>query len=52
MANVAFSYLRFSTPEQSAGDSHRRQLAMAVKYAAAASFEASRKVWVSLSWRP
>src|ERR1700690_1564523 len=34
MANVAFSYLRFSTPEQSAGDSHRRQLAMAEKYAA------------------
>lgn len=33
MANVAFSYLRFSTPEQSSGDSHRRQLAMAVKYA-------------------
>ena len=34
MANVAFSYLRFSTPEQSAGDSHRRQMAMAEKYAA------------------
>lgn len=34
MANVAFSYLRFSTPEQSSGDSHRRQLAMAVKYSA------------------
>jgi hypothetical protein len=34
MADLAFSYLRFSTPEQSAGDSHRRQLAMAVKYAA------------------
>ena len=34
MANVAFSYLRFSTPEQSTGDSHRRQLAMAVKCAA------------------
>jgi DNA invertase Pin-like site-specific DNA recombinase len=34
MANVAFSYLRFSTPEQSSGDSHRRQLAMADKYAA------------------
>jgi DNA invertase Pin-like site-specific DNA recombinase len=34
MANVAFSYLRFSTPEQSSGDSHRRQVAMADKYAA------------------
>src|ERR1022692_3130110 len=34
MANVAFSYLRFSTPEQSAGDSRRRQMAMAEKYAA------------------
>ena len=34
MANVAFSYLRFSTPEQASGDSRRRQLAMAEKYAA------------------
>jgi len=34
VANVAFSYLRFSTPEQGAGDSRRRQLAMAEKYAA------------------
>jgi DNA invertase Pin-like site-specific DNA recombinase len=32
--NIAFSYLRFSTPEQAAGDSRRRQLAMAEKYAA------------------
>jgi DNA invertase Pin-like site-specific DNA recombinase len=32
--NVAFSYLRFSTPEQAAGDSRRRQMAMAEKYAA------------------
>jgi DNA invertase Pin-like site-specific DNA recombinase len=35
MAHVAFSYLRFSTPEQASGDSRRRQLAMAEKYAAA-----------------
>jgi DNA invertase Pin-like site-specific DNA recombinase len=34
VANVAFSYLRFSTPEQANGDSRRRQLAMAEKYAA------------------
>ncbi len=32
--NIAFSYLRFSTPEQAAGDSRRRQLAMAERYAA------------------
>src|ERR1700712_1153568 len=35
MINVAYSYLRFSTPEQAAGDSRRRQIAMAEKYAAA-----------------
>jgi DNA invertase Pin-like site-specific DNA recombinase len=34
MAGIAYSYLRFSTREQSAGDSRRRQLAMAEKYAA------------------
>jgi DNA invertase Pin-like site-specific DNA recombinase len=34
MAGIAYSYLRFSTQEQSAGDSRRRQLAMAEKYAA------------------
>jgi hypothetical protein len=33
MAGIAFSYLRFSTPEQASGDSRRRQLAMAEKYA-------------------
>ena len=32
--NVAFSYLRFSTQEQAAGDSRRRQMAMAEGYAA------------------
>src|SRR5580658_1371646 len=32
--NVAFSYLRFSTQEQAAGDSRRRQMAMAERYAA------------------
>ena len=34
MAGIAFSYLRFSTPEQASGDSRRRQLAMAEEYAA------------------
>jgi DNA invertase Pin-like site-specific DNA recombinase len=34
MIHVAYSYLRFSTPEQAAGDSRRRQIAMAEKYAA------------------
>jgi DNA invertase Pin-like site-specific DNA recombinase len=34
MVGIAFSYLRFSTPEQASGDSRRRQLAMAEKYAA------------------
>jgi hypothetical protein len=34
MAGIAFSYLRFSTPEQASGDSRRRQLAMAEKFAA------------------
>jgi DNA invertase Pin-like site-specific DNA recombinase len=34
MAGIAYSYLRFSTPEQAAGDSRRRQLAMAEQYAA------------------
>ena len=29
----AYSYLRFSTPEQSKGDSFRRQMSMAVAYA-------------------
>lgn len=33
MTAVAFSYLRFSSPEQAAGDSFRRQLALAEKYA-------------------
>jgi DNA invertase Pin-like site-specific DNA recombinase len=34
MAGIAYSYLRFSTPEQAKGDSRRRQLAMAERYAA------------------
>ena len=33
MSNLAFSYLRFSTPEQARGDSKRRQIAMAESYA-------------------
>ena len=31
--NIAFSYLRFSTPEQAVVDSRRRQLALAEEYA-------------------
>src|ERR1700733_10090579 len=34
MSGNAYSYFRFSTQQQSAGDSRRRQLAMAEKYAA------------------
>jgi DNA invertase Pin-like site-specific DNA recombinase len=34
MTKTAYSYLRFSTPEQASGDSRRRQLAMAERYAA------------------
>lgn len=34
MATRAFSYLRFSTPEQAKGDSSRRQAALAADYAA------------------
>ena len=33
MTKIAYSYLRFRTPEQASGDSRRRQLAMAEKYA-------------------
>src|SRR3954452_11634752 len=33
MTTPAYSYLRFSTPEQAAGDSHRRQTQMARTYA-------------------
>jgi len=34
MNKLAYSYLRFSTPEQAGGDSHRRQLDLARTYAA------------------
>jgi hypothetical protein len=34
MTNIACSYLRFSTSEQAKGDSRRRQIPMAEKYAA------------------
>ena len=33
MNGVAYSYLRFSTPEQAMGDSRRRQLSLAEAYA-------------------
>ena len=45
--NVAFSYLRFSTQGQAAGDSRRRQMAMAEKYAA----DHRLKLEASLSFR-
>lgn len=35
----AYSYLRFSTPEQMKGDSYRRQFELAVKYAARKGLE-------------
>jgi DNA invertase Pin-like site-specific DNA recombinase len=34
MTSIAYSYLRFSKPSQATGDSRRRQLALAEKYAA------------------
>ncbi len=34
MNKLAYSYLRFSTPEQAGGDSRRRQLDLARAYAA------------------
>jgi DNA invertase Pin-like site-specific DNA recombinase len=34
MLKIAFSYIRFSTPEQAKGDSHRRQLELSRAYAA------------------
>ena len=34
MVTKAYSYLRFSSCDQSLGDSHRRQQAMAITYAA------------------
>ncbi len=33
MTKIAYSYMRFSNPQQASGDSRRRQLAMAEKYA-------------------
>jgi DNA invertase Pin-like site-specific DNA recombinase len=47
MSAIAYSYLRFSTPDQAAGDSRRRQMAMAEKYAA----ERHLKLDASLSFR-
>jgi len=47
MTSIAYSYLRFSTPDQAAGDSRRRQMAMAEKYAA----EHHLKLDLSLSFR-
>jgi DNA invertase Pin-like site-specific DNA recombinase len=47
MSGIAYSYLRFSTPDQASGDSRRRQMAMAEKYAA----EHHLKLDHSLSFR-
>ena len=40
----AYSYLRFSTPEQMTGDSFRRQSTMAVEYAAKRGLELDQKL--------
>lgn len=40
----AYSYLRFSTPEQMAGDSHRRQTDLAAKYAQLHGLELDNKL--------
>jgi DNA invertase Pin-like site-specific DNA recombinase len=40
----AYSYLRFSTPEQMKGDSYRRQTALAEQYAAQHDLELDRKL--------
>jgi DNA invertase Pin-like site-specific DNA recombinase len=47
MPAVAYSYLRFSTPDQASSDSRRRQMTMAEKYAA----EHNLKLDLSLSFR-
>src|SRR5690242_5179708 len=47
MVGIAFSYLRFSRQEQGSGDSRRRQLTMAEKYAAEHQLRLDR----SLSFR-
>src|ERR1700744_4922696 len=47
MSAIAYSYLRFSTPDQASGDSRRRQMAMAEKYAA----DHHLKLDLSLSFR-
>jgi DNA invertase Pin-like site-specific DNA recombinase len=39
----AFSYVRFSTPEQREGQSQRRQIALAEKYATQHGLELDRK---------
>jgi DNA invertase Pin-like site-specific DNA recombinase len=47
MSAIAYSYLRFSTVDQASGDSRRRQMAMAEKYAAEHRLKLDR----SLSFR-
>ena len=47
MSAIAYSYLRFSTAEQAGGDSRRRQMAMAEKYAT----EHHLRLDLSLSFR-
>jgi len=44
----AYSYLRFSTPEQALGDSRRRQIDLAVKYAAAHGLELDGRSYADL----
>jgi DNA invertase Pin-like site-specific DNA recombinase len=40
----AYSYLRFSTPEQAKGDSHRRQAELAERYAQEHGLELDRSL--------
>src|SRR6266566_7403143 len=40
----AYSYIRFSTPEQAAGDSFRRQTALAEAYSASHGLDLDRKL--------
>jgi DNA invertase Pin-like site-specific DNA recombinase len=44
----AYSYLRFSTPEQMKGDSHRRQTALAARYAATHGLELDESTFQDL----
>jgi DNA invertase Pin-like site-specific DNA recombinase len=50
MMKTAYSYIRFSTPEQAMGDSERRQLALAEAYCARNGLKLSTE-HIRLSWK-